>query len=56
MKRLENGDFSLAIELPAGQEHRFRFVIDGVRWENAWNADKYVWCDYAQCENSVVAT
>jgi len=56
MKRLENGDFSLAIELPAGQEYRFRFVIDGVRWENAWNADKYVWCDYAQCENSVVAT
>jgi len=56
MKRLDNGDFSLAIELPAGQEYRFRFVIDGVRWENAWNADKYAWCDYAQCENSVVAT
>ena len=56
MKRLGNGDFSLDLELPAGQEHAFRFVVDGVRWENAWNADKYVWCDYAQCENSVVVT
>jgi 1,4-alpha-glucan branching enzyme len=56
MKRLENGDFSLELELEAGREYEFRFVIDGVRWENAWNADKYVWCDHAQCENSVIAT
>ncbi len=54
MKRLKNGDFSLEIELEAGKEHQFRFVIDGVRWENAWNADKYVWCEHAQCENSVI--
>ncbi len=56
MKRLDNGDFSLALELEAGKEYEFRFVIDGVRWENAWNADKYVWSDHAQCENSVIIT
>ncbi len=56
MKRLKNGDFSLEIELEGGKEHQFRFVIDGVRWENAWNADKYVWCEHACCENSVVLT
>jgi len=56
MKRSKNGDFSLALELPAGKEFEFRFVIDGARWENAWNADKYVWCDHAQCENSVIIT
>jgi 1,4-alpha-glucan branching enzyme len=56
LKRLKNGDFSLEIELPAGKEYQFRFVIDGVRWENAWNADKYVWCDHAQSENSVIVT
>jgi 1,4-alpha-glucan branching enzyme len=56
LKRTKTGDFSLELELPAGQEYPFRFVIDGVRWENAWNADKYVWCDHAQCENSVIAT
>jgi 1,4-alpha-glucan branching enzyme len=54
LKRLKNGDFSLALELEAGRDYEFRFLIDGVRWENAWNADKYVWCDHAQCENSVV--
>ncbi len=56
MKRLKNGDFSLELELDAGKEYQFRFVIDGVRWENAWNADKYVWCDHAQSENSVINT
>jgi len=56
LARLESGDFCLDIELPTDTEHQFRFVIDGVRWENAWNADKYVWCDYGQCENSVIVT
>ena len=54
LTRLENGDFALELELEAGKEYAFRFVIDGVRWENAWNADKYVWSDFAHCENSVV--
>ena len=54
MERLENGDFSLALELEASKEYQFRFVIDGVRWENAWNADKYAWSDHAQSENSVI--
>ena len=46
--------FHLELELEAGREHEFRFVVDGVRWENAWNADRYVWSDHAQCENSVI--
>jgi 1,4-alpha-glucan branching enzyme len=56
MKRLKNGDFSLEVALEAGREYEFRFIIDGIRWENAWNADKYVWSDHANCENSVVVT
>ena len=54
MERSKNGDSSLEVELEAGREYEFRFVIDGVRWENAWNADKYVWSDHAQAENSVI--
>jgi 1,4-alpha-glucan branching enzyme len=56
MKQLKNGDFSLDIELPSGKEHEFRFVIDGGRWENAPNADKYVRSDFGNCENSVIET
>jgi 1,4-alpha-glucan branching enzyme len=54
MAQLASGDFHLELELEAGREHEFRFFIDGVRWENAWNADKYVWSDHAQCENSAI--
>jgi len=56
MKRLKNGDFQLALTLEAGKDYEFRFVVDGVRWENSWIADKYVWNEHAQCENSVIVT
>lgn len=56
MAKTEEGDFILVIDLEAGREHEFRFILDGTYWENAWNADSYVWSDFAQCENSVVAT
>jgi 1,4-alpha-glucan branching enzyme len=56
MKRLKNGDFSLDVALDAGKEYEFRFVIDGTRWENAWNADRYVWSDGGNCENSLIVT
>ncbi len=56
MDRLTSGDFTLSVELESGKEYEFRYLIDGTRWENAWNADKYVWSAYAGCENSVVVT
>jgi hypothetical protein len=56
MTRLENGDYTLVVELEAGKEYEFRFVIDDNQWENAWNADKYVWSEHGNCENSVVIT
>ncbi len=56
MTRLKTGDFTLTVELEAGEEYEFRYLIDGTRWENAWSADKYAWSDYAGCEHSVVVT
>ena len=56
LSKLESGDFALTVELEAGKEHEFRFLIDETRWENAWNADKYVGSPYGDCENSVVIT
>lgn len=40
LKRLENGEFKLVVEVQAGREYEFRFVIDDTRWENAWNVDR----------------
>jgi 1,4-alpha-glucan branching enzyme len=54
MVQRANGDFELKVKLESGREHEFGFLIDGVRWDNAWNADKYVWSDHAQRENSVI--
>jgi 1,4-alpha-glucan branching enzyme len=54
MKKLKSGDYSLMVELEPGKEYEFRYLIDEKRWENARDADKYVWSSYGNCENSVV--
>jgi hypothetical protein len=41
MKRLKNGDFAVTLQLKAGKEYKYRYFIDGHRWENDWNADRY---------------
>lgn len=41
MRRLKCGDFSVTIELVAGREYRYRYLLDGERWENDWSADRY---------------
>jgi CHAD domain-containing protein len=34
--------FSCTIVLQAGRSYRFRYLLDGHRWENDWDADAYV--------------
>ncbi|MFC1657482.1 isoamylase early set domain-containing protein [Candidatus Moduliflexota bacterium] len=41
MRRLKCGDFSVTIELAAGREYRYRYLLDGEQWENDWSADRY---------------
>ena len=42
MERAADGGFRLTVELPAGRTYRFRYLLDGERWENDWAADAYV--------------
>jgi 1,4-alpha-glucan branching enzyme len=42
MKRLKNGGFTATLTLQANKEYHFRYFLDGERWENDWNADRYV--------------
>jgi hypothetical protein len=53
MKRIESGGFEATLELISGKEYRFRYLIDGDRWENDWYADKYIPNQYG-CEDSVI--
>ncbi len=56
MKRLENGDYIIKLDLETGREYQFRYLIDELKWENDWNADKYVKSPYGDHDNSVVLT
>jgi CHAD domain-containing protein len=41
MERVADG-FSLTVALQAGRAYRFRYLLDGQRWENDWDADAYM--------------
>jgi len=54
MKKEADGSFSITLKLAKGREYQFRYLIDKVRWENDWAADKYVPAPNTRDENSVV--
>lgn len=41
MKASKGGDFSVTVELEAGKEYQFRYLLDGSVWTNDTEADKY---------------
>lgn len=53
MTRDADGSFVLAITLEPGRAYRFRYLLDGERWENDWSADAYVANDFGG-EDSVI--
>ncbi len=42
MKRKKDGRFSIALNLEGGREYRFRYYLDGSRWENDPDCDRLV--------------
>jgi 1,4-alpha-glucan branching enzyme len=53
MKRRTNGDFVASLDLEKGRSYRFRYLIDGWKFENDWEADRYESNPYGG-EDSVV--
>lgn len=41
LRRVEEGDFTVTLELETGRAYRFRYMIDGWKYENDWFADRY---------------
>jgi 1,4-alpha-glucan branching enzyme len=41
LKKLKDGDFAITLELETGRAYRFRYMIDGWKYENDWFADRY---------------
>jgi 1,4-alpha-glucan branching enzyme len=54
MKRLQNGDFQITLDLQQSQVYQYRYLLNGLVWENDWYADEYAPTPYGDCENSVV--
>lgn len=54
MTRLENGDFVVTIDLDSRREYKFRYLMDGLRWENDWYADRFVPNDHGSKDSVVI--
>ncbi|MCL4704951.1 isoamylase early set domain-containing protein [bacterium] len=55
MKRRKDGSFTLTLSLDAGRQYRFRYWLDGERWENDSTADGYAPNPFGS-EDSLVQT
>ena len=53
MRRDAEGGFSTTVDLKAGRAYRFRYLLDGERWDNDWAADAYLPNDFGG-DDSVV--
>ncbi len=56
MQRQPDGAFSTTIDLDVGRAYRFRYFLDGSRWENDWAADAYVPNDFGGDDSLVDLT
>jgi 1,4-alpha-glucan branching enzyme len=50
-----DGAWRITLELEAGKEYQFRYLVNGRDWHNDWHADKYVPNRFGT-DNSVVCT
>ena len=53
MTKLKNGDFKVIVELEAGKEYEFRYLLNGEKWYNEWEADDYILGDFGK-DNCVI--
>ena len=53
MRNLKDGAFSATVSLEADKAYRFRYFLDGERWENDDSADEY-WPNEHGSDDSVV--
>jgi hypothetical protein len=53
MKKLKSGDFSATVSLDAGNSYRYRYLLDGQRWENDWDAEAYAPNEFG-AEDSII--
>lgn len=53
MTKRKDGRFSVTLSLTADRSYRYRYLLDGDRWENDWDAEAYVTNDHGS-EDSLI--
>ena len=53
LRPLQDGSWELVLRLAPGR-YRFRYLVDGDRWENDWYADEYAANEYGGDDSVVV--
>jgi 1,4-alpha-glucan branching enzyme len=53
MTHRKDGSFSLTLSLPSGQQYRYRYLLNGERWENDPAADGYASNPYGSDDSLV---
>lgn len=54
MTRRKDGSFRVTVTVEPGRRYRFRYLLDGQRWENDWAADAYVRNEYGGDDSVVI--
>jgi hypothetical protein len=54
LERGADGTWRATVALEPGRSYRYRYLLDGERWENAWQADRYVPNPYGGVDSVVV--
>ncbi|MCX6277635.1 MAG: isoamylase early set domain-containing protein [Bacteroidetes bacterium] len=54
LKKAKTGAWSVTLDLETGKDYQFRYLADGVNWENDPEADKFVASGLGS-ENSVLS-
>jgi 1,4-alpha-glucan branching enzyme len=53
--RLQHDTWSVSLELDAGKSYHYRFLLNGSRWINDWDADDYQPNEHGGDDSVVVA-
>lgn len=54
LERDDEGSWRVVVPLEPGRSYRYRYLIDGKHWENAWQADDYVPNPYGSNDSVIV--
>ena len=54
LEKKKGNKFTITLDLDLNRDYQYRFLVNGERWENDWDDDKYLPNPFS-CDNSVVS-